>query len=1000
MAGTIKGITVEIGGNTGPLEKALQGVNKVSRDLQSELKSVDKLLKLDPTNTVLLTQKQKLLAESVTNTKEKLQTLKTAEAQAQQQFKEGKIGADQYRKLQQEVVKTEQELKKLESQASKSSVALNKISIAAGKAGEAAGTVGKKMAPVSIAITGIGVAALNAGMNFEAGMSKVKAISGATGAEFETLNKLALQLGKDTAFSASEAAGGMENLASAGFKVNEIIAAMPGMLDLAASGGLDVATASDIASSALRSFGLGADQSGHFADVLAKAAADTNANVTDMGMALKYAAAPAYALGLSVEEVSAAIGIMADAGIKGEQSGTTLRGALLALASPSGPAADAMKAIGLEVFDATGKMLPFKDVIGAVTESTKKLTQEEKVNALATIFGREAVSGMMVLIEKGPAKFDALTQSFKTSDGAAKDMAKTMLDNGKGSLEAMSGSIETAAITMSKVLAPIIREIIDYITGLANKFASFDIGTQKTILVVIGLIAAISPLAFAIQGLAVAISFLAANPIVLAIIAIVAVIVLLTIGIKKLWDTNEGFRTAIINIWNGIKSVVGTVVNALVQFFTVALPQAWNGLVAIFTGIPAWFDGLWNEVKTATVNVWNSINSTIQNVFNGIKNFFVSVWSGIKNTFVNTISGIVNFVTTTFGKQINDIYVIFLSLVRIFTAVWEIIKNIFLGAILLIIDLVTGNFTQLKADAANIFDSLKTYFGDIWDNIKLIFSRAISLIVSFCTGAWNGLVAVGKAIFNGLKNYYVGLWESIKSSAVNAWNGLRNGVSSIMSSTVSGAKATFNGLLTFFRNLPNTMHSLGSNMMNGLKNGISSMMSTIRSVIINGLNTSISFITSLPGKALQWGKDFINGLKNGIMSAINGIANAVKNIASTIRGYLHFSTPDEGPLKDYENWMPDFMSGLARGIEDSKYKVANAIKGLSSDVNIGMHLTPAMAGMGGVGSIADQTKSTETVTNGVVVQNMYVRNDNDIKLVAKELYSLQRGRSRGQGVTT
>ncbi|MDO9492668.1 phage tail tape measure protein [Acetobacterium sp.] len=351
-------------------------------------------------------------------------------------------------------------------------------------------------------IMALGKTALTTGMDFESAMSRVKAISQATGDEFKKLNDLALKLGQDTAFSASEAAAGMENLASAGFSVDEILMAMPGMLDLAASGGLDVATASDIASAALRSFGLGADQSGHFADVLAKAAADTNANVTDMGMALKYAAAPANALGLSVEEVSAAIGVMADAGIKGEQAGTTLRGALLGLASPSGPAADAMAAIGMEVFDATGKMLPFKDVIAEVTESTKDLTEEEKVNALATIFGREAVSGMMVLIEKGPEKYDALTQSLVSSDGAAKDMAETMQDNAKSSVEQMYGSLETAAIKVETVLAPAIIDLSEGIQDLADDFSNLSPEMQEMILKSILAVAAVGPLVMGIGAFA------------------------------------------------------------------------------------------------------------------------------------------------------------------------------------------------------------------------------------------------------------------------------------------------------------------------------------------------------------------------------------------------------------------------------------------------------------------------------------------------------------------
>ena len=501
-AGNIKGITIQIGSDTAPLDKALTGVNATSKKLQTELKSVEKLLKLDPSNTVLLSQKQKILADNIGATSQKLDALKQAEKQAQVQFKKGEISEEQYRDLQQAVIRTEQSLKGLEAQADKANVTMAKISLASKNIADGAGKVAKGMAPVSIAIGGIGIAAVNAGMNYESGMSKVQAISGATAKEFEKLDELALQLGKDTAFSASEAAQGMENLASAGFAVNEIIVAMPGMLDLAASGGLDVAVASDIASSALRGFGLEAEQSGHVADVLAQAAADTNASVVDMGEALKYAAPPAAALGMTLEEVSAAVGIMANAGIKGSQAGTTLRGSLISLASPSKDAADLMKDLGFNAFDSQGKMLPFKDVIDRLQASTKNLSDEKKADALATIFGKEALSGMMVVMNSGSSAFDDLTQSFKDSDGAAQAMAGTMLNNGKGSLDALKGSIETAAITMSKILAPTIRKIIDFVTEMVNKFGALTESTQTTILIILGLVAAIAPLAGLVSAVA------------------------------------------------------------------------------------------------------------------------------------------------------------------------------------------------------------------------------------------------------------------------------------------------------------------------------------------------------------------------------------------------------------------------------------------------------------------------------------------------------------------
>jgi len=357
-------------------------------------------------------------------------------------------------------------------------------------------SVGKKMTVgITAPIVGLGVAIERAGMDFETSMSKVQAMSGATGNDLQALKNEAIQLGQDTAFSAKEAADGMENLASAGFNTKEILAAMPGLLNLAASGGIAVADASDIASSALRGFGLDASASGHVADVLAATAAHTNAEVGDLGLALKYASPPAHALGMTIDETTAAIGEMSNAGIKGEMAGTTLRTALVALASPSKQAADMMKSIGFNAFDSAGKMLPFGQVLTKLQTSTKGLTQEQKANALATIFGRESLSGMLTLINEGPAKFNALSASLKGSDGAAAAMAKTMQDNAASSIEQMMGSLETAAIKLETDVAPTVRVLAKDVENAANAFSNLSPAVQGTAIKVALAIAVIGPLA-------------------------------------------------------------------------------------------------------------------------------------------------------------------------------------------------------------------------------------------------------------------------------------------------------------------------------------------------------------------------------------------------------------------------------------------------------------------------------------------------------------------------
>lgn len=323
-----------------------------------------------------------------------------------------------------------------------------------------------------IAAIGIGKLfseAVKTGMDFEAQMSRVKAISGATGEEFAKLKEQAKQLGADTAFSATEAAQGMENLASAGFSTSEIIAAMPGMLDLAASSGEDLASSADIAASTLRGFGLEASSAGHVADVLAKNAAATNAAVADTGEAMKYVAPVAKSMGIEFEETAAAIGIMADAGIKGSQAGTTLRGAMSRIAKPTKEMRETMDDLGLSFYDSNGKMKSLADITEMLETKMSGLTDEQKNQALITLFGQESLSGMMALMDRGSGEVRKLTDEYKNCDGSAKDMAKTMQDNLSGAVEEFGGSVESLGIEIFENIEGPLKKAVGAGTTELNK---------------------------------------------------------------------------------------------------------------------------------------------------------------------------------------------------------------------------------------------------------------------------------------------------------------------------------------------------------------------------------------------------------------------------------------------------------------------------------------------------------------------------------------------------
>lgn len=618
-------------------------------------------------------------------------------------------------------------------------------------------STGKTMTKaVTLPILGMTTAAVKVGGDFEEQMSRVKAISGATGDAFEELRDQAIDLGAKTAFSAKESADGMENLASAGFDAQEIMAAMPGLLDLAAVSGGDVALASENAATALRGFGLEADQSGHIADVFARAAADTNAEVADMGEAMKYIAPVANAMGLSIEETAAAIGIMSDAGVKGSQAGTTLRGALSRIAKPTKAMRETMDELGVSFYDSEGNMISLQDQISLLSGSFDGLTQEQKNQALVTLYGQESLSGMMALIDKGPDSLGALTESLEQSDGAADEMARTMQDNMNSSIEQMLGAFESAAIVIQDILAPAISAVADYIGGLAEKFVSAPKWVQ-TAIVSLGLFAAaVGPILFGIGklmklfqtvkvgilalragfsafnttisvvggGLKAVFAVIAANPIILLIAAIVAAVA----AFIYFWNTSEEFRNFWIGLWESIKET---------------------------------FSAAWETMKTALLAVWDTIIAlltpivvSVMEIFSPMITFFIGLWEQIK-----TIAG----------------------------AAWELIKAVIMAPILLLIDLVTGDFNRFKEDLSMI-----------WATIKDSISTIVLAVVKIVIGYFKAIFDTGKNIFNGLKDFFSGIWGSIKETASNAWQSIKDTASRIWGDMVDGVSNLVNDIFGWF----------------------------------------------------------------------------------------------------------------------------------------------------------------------------------------------------------
>ena len=808
MASRIKGITVEIGGNTTGLEKALKGVNSSIKTTQSTLKDVERLLKLDPTNTELLTQKQKLLKDAIASTSEKLETLKEAQKQAKEQLERGELGQDKYDALQREIVETEQELKRLQEQAATTSVTLEKIAAAGDKfekAGDSITNAGKQISVASAAVTGLGVAAVKTAADFDSAMANVAAISGATGDDLQALRDKAREMGEKTKFSASEAADAMSYMAMAGWKTGDMLSGIEGIMNLAAASGEDLATTSDIVTDALTAFGLTAEDSAHFADILAAASSNANTNVSMMGETFKYCAPVAGALGYSAEDVAEAIGLMGNAGIKSTQAGTALRTMMTKLQGELKLSGEALGEVTIQTANADGSMRELSDILADCRTAFSKMSESEAAAAAETLVGKNAMSGFLALMNSAPGDIDKLRNAIENCDGSAEDMAAIMQDNLNGQLTILKSQLEELAISFGEMLMPVIRKVVTAVQGFVDKLNNMDEAQRKTIITIGLVIAALGPFlvilgtvistvgksmkayasaAKGIKKLMVAVKSgtgifgklgTALGGISAPVLAIVAVIAVLVAAFTHLWKTNDGFRENIIATWTQIKETVSNFCQGIVDRLN-SLGFEFSSITEVLKAV---WDGFCNLLGPVFEGAFRFISDTLSTVLDVILNtvdFFIAVFSGdwegaweaVKNIFSSIWNGLVSW----------------------FTNILETIKGV--------LDVALG---WIGTSWEQVWTNVKNFFTNIWNGIKDFISSTINSISTTISNVITGIKTTVNNVFSAIKTTISNIFNGIKDTATSVWNAIKTAITTPIENAKEKVREAINAIKGFFSGL-------------------------------------------------------------------------------------------------------------------------------------------------------------------------------------------------------
>lgn len=820
---------------------------------------------------------------------------------------------------------------------------------------------------VTVPIVGLGTAAVKTTSDFESAMSKVSAISGATGSDLDALNQKAQEMGAKTKFSATESAEAFTYMAMAGWKTKDMLQGIDGIMALAAADGLDLATTSDIVTDALTAFGLSADDSGHFADVLAAAASNANTNVSLLGESFKYAAPVAGALGYSAEDTAIALGLMANAGIKGSQGGTALRSSLSRLIKPTDDAAALMEQYGLSMTNADGSMKSLGEVMEMLRTKMGGLSEAEQAQAAATLFGQEAMSGMLAVINASDSDYEKLTSAIYGADGAAQQMADTMLDNLSGQLTLLKSALEGLAIQFGEILMPYIKQFVQWLQNLVQKLQEMTPEQKEQIVKWAAFAAAIGPVLLAVgklvtgignvisvfgklktaipavKGALVAVKGAIAG-ISAPVVAVVAVIGTLVAAFATLWKTNEEFRNKITAIWNQIKGTFDKLCQGIVDrlnklgfdFENIGevLKAIWKGfcdfLAPIFEGV---FQNIANTFDTI-VNVILGILDFFIAIFTGdwegawdaIKGIFESIWNGIVAWFQNignTLLGILDAICGWFGTTWDN--------------TWNSIKQFFVDIWNSIVSFFTNIIDTIKTSVSNFVTTIINFFAQLPTNIANFITNAWNSVVIWATNMVNKAREMGQNFLNAVVEFFTDLPYKIGHFIGSALTNVALWVVNMVNKAREMGQNFINSVVEFFTQLPGKILQFITSAWNNVTQWATNMVNKAREMGTNFINNVVSFFTQLPGKIQQ----FISSALNNVTTWVSNMASKAREAGSQfINNVVSFIQQLPGKIKQFldsainnlRTWVTQMGQKGKEAVQSLINNVMSAASGIASKV--------------------------------------------------------------------
>ena len=868
--------------------------------------------------------------------------------------------------LQAGMKKAQQELSNLKNTAESSTSGI----------GKALGTVGKTIAGAFAVNTlkNFGADVIRTTATFNDSMSKVKALTGATGKQFDQMTALAKKMGSETAHSSSAVAEAMSYMGLAGWNANQIMSALPSVLSLASAGQVDLAFASDMVTDTMSMFSLKAEEATRASDVFAKVQAKSNTSINQLGESMKYVGATANAFGLDIETTSALLGVMANNGIKGSMSGTSLKTILSRLSAPTKEVSEGFDMLNISLTDSSGHMKPLTELLPEIKKKMAGLSNEQQIAVAKNIAGTEAMSGFLAIVNASTDDLPKLIEELRNSSGFAEKTAKTMEDNLGGAIRGLKSSLEGVKLALGDAISPIlipiiqgmanalrlipptVTNIITFVTpafkGLGdiiksctnvvkdcvNWFKEHKLVAQTLTGIVIGLVGAYATFKTALavtNGLKTMTDLLDTASIKMLLFQdrIAGASLSMTLASAKtvLWNTVSAIGTT-------VTTAFGTALSLLTSPITLVI-GAIVGLIAIsylliknWDTVKAFLSTCWEAIKTFAINTWNSMCSGISSIMASIKGDVSNVWNSICTWISGVMAKISAVVSSVWNSIKASISTILNVISSIISTVWHGIQ-IGIAFVLNLILAVIVSIWNLMVTAISIpLNIIYNIVMMIWNQIKDTVMGVLNAILDVVSAVWVAIKDKIMGVLNAILGTVTTVWNSIKeavSTVVNVilnivttvWNSIHNTISTVLAVIVNVVTTYFNLYKSIIMSVLNIIKNIITTVWNSIKAVISTVLNIIEEIITTIFNAVKNYITAVWNNI----KAIITSVLSAIKSDVSSVWNSIKAVISTVLNAI------KSVVSSVWNSIKAVISSVGSEIKSTVSGVFNSIKSIVSE---------------------------------------------------------------------